>query len=59
MIIAYRYGKLSILQPIISIGYVFALLLSFFILIEEINIFNYCGIIIVIIGVFLLGLSDA
>lgn len=55
MLKAYKFGKLSTLQPILSMNYILSTVLSIWIL-EE--IFNYqmgIGICIIICGVFILG----
>jgi undecaprenyl phosphate-alpha-L-ara4N flippase subunit ArnE len=58
MIIAYRYGSLSVLHPMLSINYVFALVLSFLVLHESISWQKLIGIFIIIIGVALIGGGD-
>lgn len=55
MIYAYRFGKLSVLQPVLSINYVFTLLLGYFVLHEAMSLLKFSGIIIIIIGVILIG----
>ncbi len=57
MIIAYRYGKLSVLQPILSLSYVFSLILAHFLLNEEITIKKIVAIIIILSGVLLICIS--
>lgn len=51
MIIAYRFGPLSLLQPILSLNYVISILLAMLILKENINIFKCIAVCIIIIGV--------
>ena len=58
MLISYRYGSLSVLQPMLSISYVLAIILAFFVLHESITIFKLTGIIIIILGVILIGGGD-
>ncbi|WP_147534138.1 EamA/RhaT family transporter [Bacillus marasmi] len=55
MIVAFRFGKLSILHPLLSIGYVFSTLLGSFFLNEVISISSIMGIIFIMSGVILIG----
>ena len=59
MVFAYRYGELSVLQPINSISYVFSSILAFFILQENIPLVNIAGILLIITGVFVIGRSSS
>lgn len=52
MIKAYHYGKLHVLQPILSIGYVLSLVFGITILKEEVNVLNFIGVALIIFGVF-------
>lgn len=58
MIFAYRYGSLSVLQPILSLNYVFSIILAALILGEYISIVNILGVIIIIAGVLLIAGGD-
>lgn len=58
MIVAYRFGKLSVLQPIMSLAYVFSIFLGFFFLNESISIMKCISVILIIIGVFFIALGD-
>lgn len=58
MIVAYRYGSLSVLHPILSVNYIFALILAYFILCEPISLQKLAGTIIIIIGVVFVGGGD-
>lgn len=58
MIKAYKFGKLSVLQPIISLNYVFALILGVTVLKENISIFKILGIFIIIFGVAFIAGGD-
>jgi undecaprenyl phosphate-alpha-L-ara4N flippase subunit ArnE len=55
MLKAYRYGKLSVLQPMQSISYILSILLGYFVLKESVTILKFAGIIIIIIGVTLIA----
>jgi undecaprenyl phosphate-alpha-L-ara4N flippase subunit ArnE len=58
MIFAYRYGELSVLQPINSMSYVYSLFLGYAIFHEEITIFRIIGVVAIMLGVILLGRSS-
>lgn len=58
MLIAYRFGSLSVLQPMLSFNYIFTVVLARFVLYEEIDMLTYIGILIVFIGVVLIGGGD-
>ncbi|MDR0875291.1 MAG: DMT family transporter [Clostridiales Family XIII bacterium] len=58
MIVAYKYGKLSVLQPMICLSYVFAIFISVFILKETMTPLRFAGILVVIFGVVMIGGGD-
>ena len=58
MLYAYKFGSLSVLQPMLSANYVFTIILATTILKEEINLVKIIGILIIIIGVILIGGGD-
>lgn len=58
MIISYRYGSLSVLQPIMSMSYVIAFLLSIFVLDEQVSVYKIAGIIIIMTGVAFIAGGD-
>ena len=58
MIVAYRYGSLSVLQPMLSLNYVLSVILGYLVLNETITLTKSIGIIIIIIGVILIGGGD-
>lgn len=58
MITAYRYGKLSILQPMLSLNYVLSIVLAGVILHETITSFKIAGVAIIMIGVLLIAGGD-
>lgn len=51
MIIALKFGDLSILHPLMCTGYIFALINGYFFLGERISFIQFLGIIIIITGV--------
>ena len=58
MLISYKYGSLSVLQPMLSLNYVITIFLSYFVLNEQITINKLIGIFIIIFGVILIGRGD-
>lgn len=59
MLRAYRFGKMSALQPMLSMNYVFSTLLGAAVLREAIHMQMLLGIAIIVSGVILLGGEDA
>jgi drug/metabolite transporter (DMT)-like permease len=55
MLKAYHFGKLSVLQPVLSMNYVLSTMLSIWILGETFNLQMGVGICIIICGVVILG----
>jgi len=58
MIFAYRYGELSVLQPMNSMSYVFSTILAIVILHESITLTNMAGITLIISGVIVIGINS-
>ncbi len=58
MILAYRFGKLSVLQPVLSLNYVLSILLAALVLKEEITLLKCTGVLIIIAGVILIAGGD-
>ena len=58
MIFAYRYGELSVLQPINSVSYVFSTIIAIFILHEEVSLLNLSGIVLIVGGIIVIGVNN-
>lgn len=58
MIIAYRFGKVSVLQPVLSMNYSLSLILGYFLLGEKITFVKIVGIVIISAGVIFIGGGD-
>lgn len=58
MIIAYRYGKLSVLQPMLSLNYILSIFLAALVLKEKITILKCIGVLVIIIGVIMIAGGD-
>lgn len=58
MIVAYKFGSLSVLQPMLSLNYIISIVLAKTILNESITLMKLIGILIIIVGVILIGGGD-
>ena len=58
MIIAYKFGKLSILQPMLSLNYVLSIILAALVLHEAITLYKVIGVIIITCGVVMIAGGD-
>ena len=58
MIIAFRFGSLSVLHPFLTTGYIFAIILGITELHESISSAQYIAIAMIILGVTLIGGGD-
>jgi len=55
LIIALKYGELSVLYPFIALSFVWVFLISHFILHESILLVNWFGLVLIIFGVAFIG----
>ena len=58
MLIAYHYGKVSVLQPVLSMNYVISILLGTLLLNEMVIFTKYLGVCFIIIGVICIAGGD-
>lgn len=58
MLVAYRFGELSVLQPILGLSYVLSLLMGFIWLGEVISVGRAAGVVAVVVGVALVARSS-
>ena len=58
MIIAYKYGKLSVLQPVLSLNYVLSMILAAVVLKEQVTILKCIGVLVIIAGVVMIAGGD-
>ena len=58
LIVAFRFGEMSVLHPMLSFGFVFAMVWSVIILGENITPQKITGIILIIAGVIFLAFGD-
>ena len=59
MIVALRFGEVSILQPMLGIGFVLSLLLGYVVMGEPITATKVIGVLFIITGMIFLGRSGA
>lgn len=57
MIVAFRFGELSVLHPMLSIGFILSIFLGAVVLGEAITVKKIAGIMFIIVGMFFLGRS--
>lgn len=55
MIIALKYGELSILYPFIALSFIWVMILSIFFLQESVSLWNWSGVAAILLGVSLIG----
>ena len=58
MIIAYKFGRVSVLQPLLSLNYVLSIVLGAVVLNETIRPMKVIGVIVIISGVLLIAGGD-
>ncbi|OJU12357.1 MAG: hypothetical protein BGN88_10740 [Clostridiales bacterium 43-6] len=58
MIVAYKFGSLSVLQPMLSVNYVISILIAPFFLSEPVTLFKIAGVLIIMTGVVLIAGGD-
>ena len=58
MILGYRYGKLSVLQPVLSVNYGLSILLGYFILDECISLNKMIAVVLIMCGIFFVAVGD-
>ncbi len=56
-VIALKGGEISVLYPLVSVGYIWVCLLSIKVLKEKMNLYKWLGIIFIIFGVSLIGIG--
>lgn len=58
MIVAYKFGKLSVLQPMLSLNYVLSIILAASVLNEKITLIKCIGVLVIITGVVMIAGGD-
>lgn len=58
MLIAYKFGKLSVLQPMQSINYVFSIVLGAIVFHEAVTVGKVAGVLVIMTGIVLISGGD-
>ena len=58
MLIAYRFGSLSVLQPMQSVNYVLSIILGAIVFSEAVTAKKVIGVLIIMVGIVLIGGGD-
>lgn len=58
MVMAFRFGSFSVIHPMISVGYIFSLVIGYQFLGEGINRWKVIGILLILFGVSMIGAGD-
>lgn len=58
LVIALKYGELSVLYPVVSLSFVWVNIISFEFLGEELNSFKWAGVSLIILGVSCIGFGS-
>jgi uncharacterized membrane protein len=58
MLLAFRCGELSVLHPVLSVSYIFSLIIGAVYLNEPVSLTKITGILVIFIGLVFLGLSS-
>ncbi|MGY3765988.1 EamA family transporter [Vagococcus vulneris] len=55
MMLSFRYGQISILQPMMSLGFCLSMILGYLFLNESLSLFKILGVFFIVLGAFILG----
>lgn len=55
IVVAFKDGELSVLYPIISLSYVWVTALSYFVFHDNLNLYKFAGVALIITGVAVIG----
>lgn len=58
MIVAYKFGRVSILQPVLSLNYILSIILAATVLNEKITLIKCIGVLAIMAGVLLIAGGD-
>lgn len=59
MLVAYKFGKVSVLQPILSMNYALSVVLAIAVLNEPFTLLKACGVLLITVGVLLIAGGDS
>ena len=58
MVLAFRHGSLSVLHPMLSLGYIFGMVIGVSLLGEAMDPYKIVGLVFILFGVTMLGVGD-
>lgn len=58
MVVAFKFGKLSVVHPVLSLSYVFGIALGYFFLGEVLRLMQFVAVALIMSGVILIGGGD-
>ena len=58
MVLAFKFGSFSVLHPMLSLGYVFAIVIGYFFLDDIMKTTEIIGLIFILFGVVMIGVGD-
>ncbi len=58
MIIAFKYGSMSVLHPMMSVSLFFSIIFGYFVLGEQVTIYKVLGILLIFTGILFIGGGD-
>ncbi|AND83487.1 Membrane protein, predicted transporter of cations and cationic drugs [Clostridium tyrobutyricum DIVETGP] len=58
MIVAFKHGSFSVLHPMLSLSYIFAIFLGIIVIKETVDFIKLLGILFIMSGVVLIGGGD-
>lgn len=58
MIVAFKFGSFSVLHPMLSLGYIFAIIIGYFLLNDAIRTTEIIGLVFILFGVVMIGVGD-
>ena len=59
MVVAFKFGKLSVVHPVLSLSYVFGILLGYVFLDEVLRPLQFIAVALIMLGVVLVGGGDS
>lgn len=58
MVVAFKFGKLSVVHPVLSLSYVFGIAFGYFFLGEMLRPVQFAAVVLIMLGVILIGGGD-
>lgn len=58
MVAAFKFGSFSVIHPMLSLGYIFAMIIGYSFLKETVNLPKIAGLLFILFGVIMIGIGD-